>query len=157
MAPAAVPFVFMGASALYAGYSAKQTADFNAKMANQEATYQDQKGAAEEKQQMERMRKLMGSTRVAGAKSGVSLMSGSFQDVFRENAQDMIYDALTIRHNADIAAESSRARASAFKSEGRAAVGKSLLDAAAVGSMAYNKFSVPGSKTRAINTPWGGK
>lgn len=130
MAPQALPLVIMAVGSLYAGYKAKQMGDFNAKIAKQEANYALQKGKADESQHMERVRKAMAQGQVAVANSGVSLMSGSAQDVFDENLEEGIYDAIMIRYGAQAESRSLMAKASAYKNEGKAKLIAGVLGAA---------------------------
>jgi hypothetical protein len=143
MAPAALaPFVpylvgLMAAGTAYGAYTANQTAKFNEKMARQEADYQKAKGKVEGEQHLDRMRKQLAEQRVAFAKSGVSLMSSSVQDVFDEDLEEGLFDAIMIRQGSDVAARASLIKASSYRAEGRAAlvqgalgVGSTLLTSA---------------------------
>jgi len=128
MGPMAVP-IMMAVTALYQGYSAHRAASLNAKIAKSDATYQLQKGEADEKQHMNNLRKQMATGKVAAATSGVSLLSGSTQDVFDENLEEGIFDALMIRNSAQQAANSSLAKAAQFQQQGKQALIGSFLQA----------------------------
>jgi len=135
MAPLAAIPVWVYASiaaagAVYGGVKAKQSADFNAKIATQEANYAIQKGKADEEQHLDRLKKSMADGKVAVANSGVSLLSGSAQDVFDENLEEGLYDAVMIRYGAEASSRSLLAKASGLRSEGQAAMVSGLLKAA---------------------------
>ena len=142
MAPIPVWVAYVGmavsaAGAVYSGVQQKKAADFNAKIAQNEATYQQQKGEAEERRHLVAMKKAAGEGRVAAAKSGVSLLSGSVQDVFDENTEEGLYDAVMIRHGAQMASESATAQSSMFKSQGSTALTSGFIKA---GSSLLTKY-----------------
>lgn len=132
MAPAVVAWIgvaISAAGAVYSGVQQKKAAKFNQQIANNEATYQAQKGEAEERRHLAAMKKAAGEGRVAAAKSGVSLLSGSVQDVFDENTEEGLYDAVMIRHGAKMASESATAQASMFKHQGNTALTSGIIKA----------------------------
>ncbi len=143
MGVAAIPYVVMAVGAVYAGYKTKQMNDFNAKIADQEADYQESKGKADEIQHLSRLKKAMAQGRVAVANSGVSLMSGSAQDVFDENLEEGLYDAVMIRYGAEASSHSLLARAEGLRTQGKNAMTAGLIGAASYGVAGYSRLRVP--------------
>ena len=117
------------AGTVYSGVQQKKAAKVNAQIATNEATYQAQKGEAEEKRHLANMKKAAGEGRVAAATSGVSLLSGSVQDVFDENTEEGLYDAVMIRHGAKMASDSATAQASMFMHQGNTALTSGFIKA----------------------------
>ena len=143
MAPAAIPYVIMAVGALYAGYKSQQMGKFNAKIATQEANYAQQKGKADEAAHLDRLKKAMATGKVAVANSGVSLMSGSAQDVFDENLEEGLYDAVMIRYGAQAESRSLLAKASGLRAEGDAAMVAGVLGAAGTAASGYSALKAP--------------
>ena len=156
MAPAAIPYIayaVMAAGAVYAGYSANQSAKYNAKIATQEADYRLQKGKADEAQHLENLKKQMAQGKVATAKAGVSLMSTSAQDVFDENLEEGMYDAVMIRYGAEAGSRSLLAKASGLRSEGKAAMIGGMISAAGSVAGGVSANYSPAPKTTTVLKP----
>lgn len=133
MAPAAIPawaiytsLAVSVASAAYGGYTAYTTAKTNEKIAENEAKYQSQKAAAEARRQFDRTQKLMGDQRVGYAKSGVSLMSGSVQDVFASTLQESAEDMAVIKMGGDVEARRAEAQAANYSSQATGAIASTV-------------------------------
>lgn len=139
MAPA-IPYIIMAVGAAYAGYTQHQAASYNAKIATQEADYRMKKGQADEEAHLDRLKKAMAEGKVATAKSGVSLMSGSAQDVFDENLEEGLYDAVMIRYGAAAESRSLLAKAAGLRSEGKAALIGGAIGASAKGAQGYQAY-----------------
>lgn len=122
---AAIPAIAMAvtaATAVYGGYTAYTTAKANEKIAENEAKYQRQKAAAEARRQFDRTQKLMGAQRVGYASSGVSLMSGSVQDVFASTLQESAEDMAVIKMGGDIESNRANAQASNYANQATASI-----------------------------------
>ena len=90
------------------GQAQEKAAEYNAQVAERQATAATQKAAYEEEMRREKGRKLSASQRAAAGATGITMES--FSDVFAQTALDTELDALAIRYGGDI--ESSR-----YKSE----------------------------------------
>lgn len=121
--------VAVGAAA-YSGYTTAQTADFNEKMARQEAEYQRQLGDLKEKRQRRALKKAQGEIGVAAAGAGVSLLSGSIVDAFTESQKEGALDAIMIRTGAKNAQRGALIKAEQFDFAGDAAIVGAGLDIA---------------------------
>lgn len=109
-------------STVYQMVTASQTADYNAQVAEQQATYARQKAEFEAKQQAARMRKLLGEQKVAYASGGVSLLSGSAQDVFGDTLEQGMIDAALIRDGGTNESNAYMTKAAQFEKEGQSAL-----------------------------------
>jgi hypothetical protein len=134
MGLAATALAVSVAAAAYGGYTSYQTAKFNEKVAENEAEYQRKKAAVEARRQFERTQKLMGKQRVGYAKAGVSLMSGSVQDVFASTLQESAEDMTAIMvggeaqsNKATVAAKNYSSRATGAVASTVGKVGSSVL------------------------------
>ena len=143
MAPAAIPYIIMAVAAVYTGYTMNQTAKYNAKIATDEAEYQIQMGKANEAQHLDNLKKQMAKGKVATAKAGVSLMSTSAQDVFDENLEEGMYDAVMIRYGAQAGSRSLLAKASGLRAEGKAAMIGGMIGATSQGAKGYSAMNPP--------------
>jgi hypothetical protein len=110
--------VLLGASgglqavgAISEGNAKKAAADYNARMALNNAAQTRVQAAEEERRSRIMARKQIGSMRAGYAKSGVT-MEGSPLDVLEESASTAELDALTIRHGGEV-------KAQAFENEAR--------------------------------------
>ena len=119
---AVVAAVVSAAGAAYGAYTAKQTADFNEEMARRESTYQQQKAKYESSRQMERTRRMIAEQKVGFASSGVSLLSGSAEDVFADTLEAGVVDAAIIEYGGDIASEKALVQAQNYSRQGTAAI-----------------------------------
>lgn len=122
------------ATAGYTGYTTKQTADFNEKMARQEADYQRQLGVANERRQRRALAKAQGEIGVGAAGAGVSLLSGTIVDAFSESQKEGALDAIMIRTGAKHAETGALIKAEGFDYAGDVAVVSTVLDIASAGA-----------------------
>lgn len=142
MAPA-IPYIIAGIAASFAGYTAYQANQRNAKAATAEASFRLSKGKADEAAHMDRLKKAMAEGKVAAAKSGVSLISSSVQDVFDENLEEGMEDAVMIRMSAEAESRSLLNQAKGFRKAGNLAAIGGILG---VGSSAAKAFTATPSK-----------
>lgn len=141
------------ASTVYSAISESNTQRFNQKVANQQAKYASQRAEFEAKQHAIKMRQLLGQQRVGYASAGVSLMSGSAQDVTGDTLEQGAIDAMVIRYGGRVEADRYSAQASQFGEAANSAVvggiaraGTTLLSAygganAGGGSVGYSGSS----------------
>jgi hypothetical protein len=144
-------------SAVSAGESQKQAADYNAKV--MEAQAQSERDAAkfEENRQREQAAKMRARQRVAYLASGVDLSEGTPLEVLGAQAGEMEMDALAIRYSGEVKAKQSESQAAIYRMQGRQAqkagvinAGSSLLTG--VGSVAttlMNKYT-PSAPAKSI-------
>ena len=100
-----VPYLMAGAAVVSAvgavrqGQAAAASADYNAKVAEQNAQIANAQGnAAVEAQQRDAQRR-MGAAVAAYGASGVQLSGGSPMDVLEESARNSALDAATLKYN----------------------------------------------------------
>jgi len=105
LAVMAAPYLMAGSAALMAvgairqGQAAAASADYNAKVAQQNSQIAgDQGNAAVEAQQRDAQRR-MGAAVAAYGASGVQLSDGSPMDVLEESARNSALDAATLKYN----------------------------------------------------------
>lgn len=132
--------VAVGAAA-YSGYTTVQTADFNEKMARQEAEYQRQLGVANERRQRRALAKAQGEIGVQAAGAGVSLLSGSIMDAFTESQKEGALDAIMIRTGAKNAQRGALVKAEQFDFAGDATIVSTGLDIASTSLSGASKVS----------------
>jgi len=135
----AVAVVSAGVSAYSqysAGENAAEEADYNAKVAEQNALAEKDKASYDENIHRDNVRKLLSTQRALYGKSGVD-MTGSPLLVMEDTAAKSEIDALAIRHGGDIAAAQQRSAATLSKMRGKNAqtagyigAGSSLLSGA---------------------------
>jgi hypothetical protein len=126
MGLAATALAVTVAAAAYGGYTSYQTAKFNEKVAENEAEYQRKKAAVEARRQFERTQKLMGKQRVGYAKAGVSLMSGSVQDVFASTLQESAEDMTAIMVGGEAQSNKAKVAAKNYSSRATGAVASTV-------------------------------
>lgn len=138
MAVAAIPawvawtsLAVSAAGAVYGGVTSYRTAKFNQKVANNEADYQRNKAKLDAEKHREKFAKFQARGKVQAAKSGVSILSTTADEVFNENLEEGLFDAAMIRYGGERAAESAETQASLFGSQAQGAV---IGTAAKVGS-----------------------
>jgi hypothetical protein len=107
--------------ALYGGYKQNQMAKFNAKLGEREAKYQRQKAEIDVTQRRRDVARQMGANKAAVGGSGVSLMSGSVQDVELESLSEAEQDYHAIRFGGETRASASEGQASLDRAGGKAA------------------------------------
>lgn len=111
-----------------------EIANYNARLAEQEAVVsRDQAGRAEEAQRRAAA-KFLGKQRAAIAQSGIGMGSGSSLDIARQSAVEAELDALNIRYEGELRATGAKAQAQQFRAQaksaklqGRLALGAGLL------------------------------
>lgn len=102
-----------------AAKAAKQTADYNAKLAENEAIILARRKVEEEKNMRQQSDRLVASQRVATASSGIQ-MSGSALQALADSYFNTEMDALNIQYAADIEQTQKEAEATLARAEGRA-------------------------------------
>lgn len=118
------------ASAVMQGVQAKNTANYNAKMADRQAEETRLTAAAEEDRQRARSTKVLSAMRTRIAASGVDL-EGSPLLALEEGAANAEYDALAIRHAGSSQEARLRAQAALERSQGKAALFGGVMQAGA--------------------------
>jgi len=91
------------------GQAQEKAAEYNAQVAERQATVATQKAAYEEEMRREKGRKLSASQRAAAGATGVTMES--FSDIFAQTALDTELDALAIRYGGDIGSSMYRSEA----------------------------------------------
>ena len=99
--------------------AAKQTADYNAKLAENEAIILARRKVEEENNMRQQSERLIASQRVATAASGIE-MSGSALQALADSYFNTEMDALKIQYAADIEQTQKQAEATLARAEGRA-------------------------------------
>lgn len=129
MASAAIPawaiytsLAVSTASAVYGGYTAYQSSKYNQKVAENEAEYQRKKAQVEAQRHLERTQSLMGKQRTGYSSAGVSLMSGSVQDVFADTLQESANDMVAIKVGGQAASNKATAAAESYGSQATGAI-----------------------------------
>jgi len=102
-----------------AAKAAKQTADYNAKLAENEAIILARRKVEEENNMRQQSERLIASQRVATAASGIQ-MSGSALQALADSYFNTEMDALKIQYAADIEQTQKQAEATLARAEGRA-------------------------------------
>ena len=118
-------------SAIQSAKAQEKAADFNEKVAQNNATLSKYQAAEEARRLRVRNMRIAGAQRVAGAKSGIELTSGSFQDVMRDTAIQGEMDALTALYTGKVDATRSLSQAKLFGMEGKQAMRQGYLNAGA--------------------------
>ena len=116
----AVGFVVSAVDSIQRGQSAKAAANYNARIAENNAIAARQAAAAEASRERDRAMRLLGAQRAAYGKGGVQ-MSGSALDVAGDTAAQAELDALTILYGGEARARASEADAAAQRFQGNAA------------------------------------
>jgi len=132
MAEAAAVVAIIGTA--YSAYQQSEVAKFNEAVADREAEYQKNRSTAEEQRHWQRVKKVLGQQKTQYAAAGVSLLSGSVQDVYSESLQEAELDAEIIKaggqaaiRQAESAATNQRAAGQAAIAGGVASAGSTLL------------------------------
>ena len=102
-----------------AAKAARQTAEYNAKLAEQEAELVARQKVDEERSLRQNSQRLVATQRVATAASGVE-MSGSPLQAMADAYFNTEMDALRIQYSADVAKTAAEAQATLTRAEGRA-------------------------------------
>lgn len=124
-------------SAHQQGEYAAKTAEYNAKVQQQQAQQAIDAGVTEEQQQRQKVRQIVAAQRADMATSGAVVDSGSFGDVLDTTVKTGEMDALTIRSNAlrrawgyNVGADLSKSEASMARTTGNLNMTGSLLTGA---------------------------
>jgi hypothetical protein len=134
--------------ALVQGGQAKAMADYNAKVAENDARAAELQAGYEEERFRDRAGKLRSAQRAAVAKSGIDL-EGSPLAVMEETALEAEMDALSIRQQGSVEAARARSRAALDRMEGKAAKTASYFRAASSllnGASAYGQIYGAGAR-----------
>ena len=108
-------------SAVSAGESQKQAADYNADVMDAQAQSERDAAAFEETRQREANSKLKARQRVAYLSSGVDLSEGTPLEVLGSQAGEMEMDAMAIRYNGEVKARQSESQAEIYRMQGNQA------------------------------------
>lgn len=145
MVAAAIAGVLVSAAgAIYSGMQQKQAADYNAKVAENQAQSIQNKAMYEEQIHRERVRKILSAQRSVFGASGLDTASGSPLLVREDSAMQGEMDAMAIRYGGDVEAANARSAANLYRMQGRTAqtagfiqAGGSLLSG---GAQVYRDF-----------------
>jgi len=145
-------FALSAVGSIRAGQAQEKAAEYNAQVAERQATAATQKAAFEEEMRREKGRKLSASQRAAAGATGITMES--FSDVFAQTALDTELDALAIRYGGDIGASMYKSEAGGLrftgtqaKKAGTISAGATLLTGAGKTLGAY-QFGLKKSKTK---------
>jgi hypothetical protein len=131
MGVAAISSAAIGAAgAIQQSNAANAAAKFNAQMADREAQIRQQNAKVQEERFRREFERLQGRARAQIGMSGVSSTEGSPLDILEMNAMEAELDALTIRHNASLSAESLTLSGALQRMQGRAAKQAGMFNAA---------------------------
>lgn len=127
--PLVVAAVVTAVGAAYAGYQSYQVGKFNEELAETEAQYQQNKAKLDESRHRDNVKRIIGQQRVAFAKSGVSLLSDSVQDVQTDTLSEAELDARIIRAGGEINAYRSKMEGVNARRQGNAGLVSGLSKA----------------------------
>lgn len=129
--PAWVGYAALGASVVGTGFAVKSQmdnarfqsdmADYNAKMAEQEAATERERGSAQAADLRDRMRRTLADQRVALASAGVTFDSGSPLALLGDTAAEGELDQEQARWNAEMRARGYDAQSLSERSQGKIA------------------------------------
>lgn len=156
MAATAVASTAVGTvSAIQQGNAAKNAAEYNAKVAENNAIAARQQADYEERMTLQKRDRLLSAQRVATAASGLDL-EGSPLALMEDTAVEAELDALNIRRSGTVAEARSRSQAAADRMEGQArqqagymSAGASLLNGASKLAGMYVKHDAASGKAGA--------
>jgi hypothetical protein len=111
------------------GMSAKSAADYNAKIASDQAKQVDQQAAFDVAQNDADARRRLATQKAAYGASGVVTDSGSPLEVAAEDTKQAALDDMTIRYNAALQKRGLRAQAAADRASGSRALSGSIFSA----------------------------
>lgn len=137
----AIGLVISLAGTAYSTYNQKKTAKANAEMQEKEANYQLARGRHEADAHEAKVRRMMAQQKVNYTASGVSLMSGSVQDVFADTTKNAALDAAVIRSGGKMAAQNAMNSASMYEAQGDAAVAAGVAKAGSTLLSSYNSYN----------------
>lgn len=136
------------------GQAGKTAANYNAQLAQNNATYAGQQSAEEARRQRIMGAKAVGAARAGYGASGVSI-EGSPLDVLEESARSAELDALSIEHGGQVRSIGFRNEATLDRFRGSAASRAGYMGAAATllkgGAQAYSYMDEP-AKTKPKRT-----
>lgn len=114
--------------AIQQGNAAKSAADYNAAIAEQNATVERQQAGAREDAKRREVRQILGQQRAAFAQSGGG-MGGSAADVMHQSSVNGELDALTLRYEGDLRARGLEAGATQERFAGKQAQTQGYMQA----------------------------
>lgn len=166
---AAAPIIIMAlgtavgvAGSIQAGKAQKAQADYNAKVAENDAIAAKQKAEYDASIHREKVAKLLSTQKALYGKSGVQSSSGSPLLVQNDTVTEGELDAQAILYGGDIEAGRSKSAASLYRMQGKQAkkasyyeAGSTLLTGAAKTMSLYNStYRTPSARTPASQREW---
>ena len=127
------------AGAVYGGFKQNQMLKFNAKLAEREGQYAQVKSRLDVADRKRDVMRQLGANRAEFGASGVSLLSGSFQDVQLESLTEAERDYAAIRFGGTTYANRAKAQASSYRDQGKASLIGSGFEAGSTLLTAYGK------------------
>ena len=112
-----------------AGQSQKAMADYNAKLARNEAIARDQATAAETERMRSEKKRMISAQRAAAGKTGAMISEGTPLLVMAEDAGLMELDILNMKRTGAMQAQASRSEATLSKYEGKQAARAGMIGA----------------------------
>lgn len=132
--------------AIAGGIQSQRVSEYNAKVAENNASAEQQRAAFDANIQRDRVRQVVGSQRAAGAANGLDITSGTPVAVLGDTAKAGELDVLARLYAGDSAAVAYRNDAARFRAEGKAQrtagfinAGTSLISG--FGQMAKSRYS----------------
>ena len=147
-----------------------QRSEQNAQLARNEAQATSEAGAREEEKLRDKIRRVQGAQAAAYGASGLSLSSGSAGTVMADTAVEGEEDVTTLRenyqrkkfsimnqatnydHDAALSRMTGNAQASAYRAQGSAALGGSLLSAAGLVSKKWDSMFTSAPRRKSFAT-----
>lgn len=134
--------VMSAAGSIQQGNSAKAAAEYNARVAENNAITARQQAAAQEEQHRRLARRQLGQMRAAYGASGVT-MEGSPLDILAQSAKDAELDALNIRYGGELKAQGLESEAVLERYRGKSAQRAGYMGAATGLLSGASKIMVP--------------
>lgn len=145
---AAISAVAGIAGSIKQGMDAKSASNFNAKVANDEATQQDQQTAFDVQQQQDQSRRQLATQKAQFGASGVVADTGSPDAVAADDTKQAELDALAIKYGGALKARAYRSEASQDQVQASQAIPGSIFQAGSTlatrGSELYTAYHPPG-------------
>ena len=117
------------AGTISSGIGAQRTAEYNAKVADNNAIAEKQRAAYEADMTRDRVRQTIGAQRAAGAASGLDIKAGTPVEVLGDTAKQGELDVLARLYGGDSAATAFRNDATMFRAQGKAQKSASMIGA----------------------------
>ncbi len=138
-----------GVASYQQAQAAEASAEYDAKLQQQNATLARQEAGAAEEMHRRRARVGLSNLRAATTERGLDLASSSAWDLYRQSAMDAEADALEIRRKGEMEARGLEARGAASRfaagqarTAGRIGAGASLLSVGAAAASGYGDYSL---------------